>query len=53
MDRQKGRRGVSQGKTQTLELFSRVGLGIENRTIASLSVQEIWFLGREGMGGYL
>jgi hypothetical protein len=44
---------VRQGRTQTRELFSGVGLGIESRTVASLSVQKKWFLGREGMGGYL
>lgn len=33
------------------ELFSRVGLGIESRTVASLSVQQKWFLGREGWEG--
>lgn len=48
-----GRRKVSQRKAQAWELFSRVGLAIESRAIASLSVQEKWFLGREGMGGYL
>lgn len=44
---------MSQGRTQTRELFSGMGLEIESRTVASLSVQEKWFLGREGMGGYL
>lgn len=53
LERQDGRREVSHGKAQTRELFSRMGLGIESRTVASLSVQEKWFLGREGMGGYL
>lgn len=44
---------VSQGRAQTRELFSRVRLGIESKSVASLSVQEKWSLGREGMGGYL
>lgn len=31
---------MRQGRTQTRELFSGVGLGIESRTVASLSVQK-------------
>lgn len=53
LERQKGRRESESGESSTRELFSRVGLRSESRAIAWLSVQEKWFLGREGMGGYL
>lgn len=53
LERQKGRRESEPGESRTQELLSRVGLGSESRAIARLSVQEKWFLGREGMGGYL